>query len=86
VTTTESHRTGPDIIPAAARDEWLTLSQVLDEVDVVPCRTGDAEAWWPDRKQLHSPATRGTVAACRRCPAQVACLAYVLAAEERFGV
>ena len=74
------------LIPPAARDEWLRLSKVLDENAAVPCCAGDAAAWWPDRNQLDSPATRGAITACRRCPAEAACLAYAMAAHERFGV
>jgi WhiB family transcriptional regulator, redox-sensing transcriptional regulator len=51
----------------------------------VPCRTADAEAWWPGKRDMNSPATQGAVAACLRCPVEAACLAYALAADERFG-
>jgi Transcription factor WhiB len=74
------------MIPLAARDQWLELSRRLGESPPVPCETGDAEAWWPDRRDLGSPATHGAVAGCRRCPVEVACLSYALAADERFGV
>jgi hypothetical protein len=33
-------------------------------------RETDAEAWWPDRKQLDGPAARMAVQACWRCPAR----------------
>src|SRR4051794_15440579 len=29
-----------------------------------PCRSADASAWWPDRRDLASPASRGAIAAC----------------------
>jgi WhiB family redox-sensing transcriptional regulator len=52
----------------------------------VPCRVAKAETWWPDKRDADGPAAHGAVAACHRCPAESACLAYALAADERFGV
>jgi hypothetical protein len=75
----------PELIPAAARDQWLALAQVLDEIDPVPCGIDDPEAWWPVRKPFGT-ATQRAIAACHGCPAQGACLSYALAADERFGI
>ena len=74
------------VIPPKALAEWLRLAAVLEEAGAVPCRTSDAEAWWPDRKQLDGPAARMAVAACWRCPAREPCGAYALAAGEREGI
>jgi WhiB family redox-sensing transcriptional regulator len=52
----------------------------------VPCRSADASAWWPDRRDLHSSATRGAIAACCRCPLRHPCAEYAIAADERFRV
>ena len=61
------------IIPPEALAEWLTLSRAVDALGpVIPCRAGDPDAWWPDRKDVDSPATHGAVAAAglgrRACP------------------
>ena len=75
------------LIPPEARNEWLTLTRAVDALgDTVPCRTGDPDAWWPDKKALDSPATLGAIAACWSCGAREACLSYALAADEREGV
>ncbi len=37
----------PWAIPPEALTEWLGLAAALEEAGTVPCRTGDAEAWWP---------------------------------------
>ena len=53
----------------------------------VPCGTADdVSAWWPDKRDLHSPKTYGAVAACRRCALRHPCAEYAIAADERFGV
>ncbi len=75
----------PWAIPAGALAEWRRLSAVLDEAGPVPCQT-DTEAWWPDGKELDSPATRTAVRACWQCPARTACLDFAMAADDRFGV
>lgn len=74
-------------MPAGVSAEWLALSAVLDASpdSAIPCRA-DPAAWWPDRKNLNSPATNAAVMACEGCPARDACLAYALAADEREGV
>lgn len=84
---TEHESPGPrvELIPAVALDQWLALAQVLDEIDTVPCRTRNPEEWWPVRKPFGT-ATRRAIAFCHGCPAEGACLAYALAADERFGV
>jgi hypothetical protein len=73
-------------IPPKAVAEWLTLTHVLEEVGAVACQTTDPDVWWPDRKRPHSPPTSTAVAACRACPAAEPCLAYAVAADERFGI
>jgi Transcription factor WhiB len=72
--------------PPTATAAWLELTHVLEQVGTVPCRTGDAAAWWPDARQVHSPPTRAALDACRRCPAAAPCLAYAMAADERYGI
>jgi hypothetical protein len=75
------------LMPPTAHAEWLRLAALLDELpdDAVPCRA-DPGAWWPERKQLAGEATQEAVTGCRRCAAQVACLDYAMAADERFGI
>ena len=73
-------------IPAGARDEWLRLAAELDAAGTVPCRAAEAEAWWPDRKELGSPETAMALEGCFRCPVADACLAFALAAGERQGI
>src|SRR5829696_7010427 len=74
------------VIPPKALDAWLELQSGLEEVGTAPCRSADASSWWPDKRDLGSPATRGAVAACRRCPLQHPCAQYAIAADERFGI
>jgi hypothetical protein len=74
------------LLPVEARAEWLALTAILDDAGSVPCRTSDAEAWWPDKKTMDAPSTREAVRGCWRCPARDACLAYAVAADERFGI
>lgn len=75
------------LIPPEALTEWLTLARAVDALgDTVPCRTGDPDAWWPDKKALDSPDTQGAIASCWSCGARGACLAYAEAAGEREGV
>lgn len=74
------------LLPPEARNEWLTLAAVLAESGPVSCETSDPAAWWPDRKGLNSPETLAAVSGCRRCPAQDACLAYAVAADEPEGI
>ncbi len=62
------------------------MAAVLEEACTVPCRETDAEAWWPDRKQLDGTGARMAVAACWACPAKDACLALAVAAGEREGI
>jgi acyl-CoA reductase-like NAD-dependent aldehyde dehydrogenase len=73
-------------IPPQALRAWLELQAQLAEVGTVPCQTSDVTAWWPDRRDVDSPATHGAIAACRRCPLRDPCAAYAVAADERFGV
>ena len=75
-------------IPPTAVGAWQVLQAKLEEVGGdVPCRTtDDVSAWWPDKRDLNSPATYGVVAACRRCALRDPCAEYAIAADERFGV
>jgi Transcription factor WhiB len=81
-----SERSSLWAIPSAAESAWLELQAGLEQVGTVPCKESDAAAWWPDRRDLTSPATQGAIAACRRCPLQRPCAEYAIAADERFGV
>ncbi len=72
------------VIPPAAHNAWLALSELLAAVGTVPCRTSDPEAWWPERRDLDSPPSLAAV--CRRCPSRDSCLTYALAADEREGI
>jgi hypothetical protein len=76
----------PWAIPPGALTEWLSLSAQIEDAGTVPCRSGDPEAWWPDRKSVDGAAAQGAVEACCGCPAMDACLAYALAADEREGI
>src|SRR4051812_44260966 len=69
-----------------ARDAWLQHQSGLEEIGSVPCRSADASACWPDRRDLQSAATRGAIAACCQCPLRQPCAEYALAADERLGV
>src|SRR5690349_18734708 len=77
---------GVEVVPAAAHEQWLRLRTRLQEAGPVPCEMGPAEAWWPDARTAREPAVRRAVDGCHRCPVTDACLAYALAADERFGV
>ena len=76
----------PWAIPPEALDAWLQLQSALEEVGTVPCRFADTSAWWPDKRDRDSSATRGAIAACRRCPLRHPCAQYAIVADERFGV
>ena len=76
----------PWAIPPGALNAWLLLQSGLEEVGTVPCRSADASAWWPDRRDLDSAATHGAINACRKCPLQRPCAEYAVVADERFGV
>lgn len=70
-----------------AQNEWLRLTALLNELEDVPCRGTDADAWWPENaKALNSPSTAIVVRACRRCPVQSAWLDYAFARDERYGI
>jgi hypothetical protein len=73
-------------VPAKAAAEWLTLHEVLETVGSVACQTTDAEAWWPDAKDVGAASAQMAVAACRACPAAGPCLAYALVADHRYGI
>lgn len=63
-----------DVLP-----QWLALNRKVGDGPPVPCRTDSPELWWGKE---HDTA-KGL---CRGCRAQVACLDYALAADERFGI
>ena len=73
-------------VPRRAAAEWHVLIRSLAVVRTVACETGDPAAWWPEVRHMNSPATRRAVEACRHCPAAGPCLAYAVAADERFGI
>jgi WhiB family redox-sensing transcriptional regulator len=83
---TRPSREASGLIPERALPEWHALTTALEDTGTVPCRETDAEAWWPDRKDLDAPSTRLAVQGCWRCPARLPRLAYALAAGEREGV
>lgn len=72
-------------IPAAARDAWSELAEVLHRDGPAPCEEGTPDAWWPTRD---ADSTDTTLAArcCTDCPARVECLTYALAADEQDGI
>ncbi len=72
-------------VPPQVRAEWLELQRAVDVVGPVACQISDPKAWWPDRYEMKTPATRDAITACRTCPAADPCLAYALAADERYG-
>ncbi len=76
------------VVSPAAREPWRRLVLLLDALpdSAIPCRATDPEAWWPDRKQLGSPATLAAIAACGPCAAREPCAGYAVAAGEREGV
>ena len=76
----------PWAVPPTAAAEWRELAARLAQVGPVPCQTGDAGAWWPERTKQKGAAAEVAIAGCRRCPASAPCLAYALAADERFGI
>lgn len=65
-----------------AAGEWAALDAALSEAaGSVPCREGDAELWWDPTAELEA------ASGCRvSCPAVGECLAYAVAAGERYGV
>ncbi|MGY1617221.1 WhiB family transcriptional regulator [Geodermatophilus sp. SYSU D00691] len=82
----EAQERGLWAIPPAALSAWLELQARFEEVGTVECQQQDHAAWWPDKRDLNSPATHGAIAACRRCPLRGPCAQYAIAADERFGV
>src|SRR4051794_2397003 len=68
-------------IPSRAEAAWLELRAGLEEVGTVPCQESDNAAWWPDKRDLASPATHSAIAACRRSPLQAPCSQYAFAAD-----
>jgi hypothetical protein len=77
----------PWAIPPKALGAWLELQAKVEEARDVPCQTTeDVSAWWPDKRDLNSPATHGAVVACLLCPLRHPCAEYAIAADERFGV
>ena len=73
-------------VPARAAAHWSALQAVLRAEGPVACQTADAEAWWPDHKDVDDLPARTAVSACRQCPAAAPCLAYALAADHQYGI
>ncbi|SDY97626.1 Transcription factor WhiB [Modestobacter sp. DSM 44400] len=71
-------------IPTTAFAEWSELTAQIAAAGSVPCQRSDPEAWWPDK--ANSYAAQTAVDACSVCPARTPCLAYAVAADERFGI
>ncbi|WP_082557042.1 WhiB family transcriptional regulator [Modestobacter sp. Leaf380] len=69
-------------VAAAEADE---LRRVVERHHPVPCQQTDPDLWWPERRTPPQDIELA-VDGCLRCPAAGACLAYALAADERFGV
>jgi Transcription factor WhiB len=69
------------LVPESAREEWAELTAALDSRGPASCETsGTPDVWW-------SPADAPMASSvCRSCPVAAECLAYALAADERFGV
>jgi WhiB family transcriptional regulator, redox-sensing transcriptional regulator len=72
-------------IPPQAQEAWSELADVLAATGPAACAIGDPEQWWPIRGASRDKYA-DAVAACRVCPARVACLAYAVAAGERHGI
>jgi len=79
VTSTEVRVPLLSIRPAALGD-WCSLLAALRERGPAPCETSP-ETWWSTAATVVEAAVYG----CRRCPVQVECLAYAVAAGERQG-
>ncbi|MGX5656209.1 WhiB family transcriptional regulator [Geodermatophilus nigrescens] len=70
---------------AEAEQAWHRLAAALSG-GPVPCQRRNAMEWWPEGAQLRSTATAEAIAACGRCPAREACLAYAVSAGEAAGI
>lgn len=66
------------LIPARCAAEWLALADAL--VGLVPPCESSPESWWDPA--MHEAAA----VACGPCAAREACLAYAVAAREKWGV
>ncbi|MFC7488786.1 WhiB family transcriptional regulator [Knoellia sp. CPCC 206453] len=66
------------LIPARCATEWAALSDAL--VGAMPPCVGAPDVW------TEGVGDESVKAACWSCPAQVECLAYAVAAGERFGI
>lgn len=65
-----------------AEEAWVALEDAIDAAGgVLPCREGDPELWWqPAREEAAAEECRAW------CAVVGECLAYALAAGERYGV
>lgn len=71
------------LIPPEAMDEWRELVSALEVHGPAPCEeAGVADLWHADKVAQVAEAVTG----CRGCGAAPECLAYALAADERYGV
>ena len=48
----------PRVIPSEALKERLALAAAIESARPVPCQASDAEAWWPDRREVDEPPAR----------------------------
>lgn len=70
------------VVPPQAVAAWDALSEALAVHGPAPCEeSGMPEAWWAEGQMLDMAR-----ACCRGCPVRAECLAYAIAADERFGV
>lgn len=71
----------PGFSPESVR-AWARLATALQGAGPVPCEY-EPEAWWaaPGLAQAED-----AVYGCSRCPVTALCLAYAVAADERYGI
>jgi hypothetical protein len=66
------------LIPPGAAAEWAALYEAL--AGVAPACRLEPDTWW------EPGSVASAKAACQHCPALRECLAFAVAADERFGV
>lgn len=68
----------------AARFLREALAEAIEEEGPTPCQTSDPDMWFANTSRTK---TAEAVNLCRvKCPVRDLCLAYAMAADERFGV